>query len=64
MRRLEEATEAKLKELDRLAEFGVYEIVVMHNAHSSRHAASDDTLGSGLQERRNQSTMRCERVQG
>ena len=28
----EEATKAKLKELDRLAEFGVYEIVKMHRA--------------------------------
>ena len=51
----EEATKAKPKELERLAECGVCEIVGY--AHSSRHEASGNTLGSGPQGRRNQSTI-------
>ena len=54
----EEATKAKLKELNPLAKFGV-----CGHAHSSRQETSD-ALGSGPQERRNQSTIRRERVQG
>ena len=58
----EEVTKAKLKELDRLAEFGVYETVGLHTSLGKK--PSDNTLISGPQERRNQGTICCERVQG
>ena len=55
----EEATKAKLKELERLAKFGN-----SGYAHSSRPEASGNTLGSAAQERRNQGTICCVRVHG
>ena len=53
---------AKLKELERLAEFGVYEIVDMHTSLGKKRVTTH--FGSGPQEGRNQGTVRCERVQG
>ena len=57
----EEATKAKLKELDRLAEFGVYEIVDMHTALGKKRATTHWDLDHW--QVRNQSTTRTKRVQ-
>ena len=55
----EEATKAKLEELERV--WSVRDRVL---ARCSREEAGHDTLGSGPQKRRNQSTIRRKRVQG
>ena len=55
----DEATKAKQKELDRLAEFGEYETVDLHVALGKE--ASDDALGAGPQKGRNRSPTHRER---